>query len=325
MGTTNLNSAGCGCNSSTPVQPDNLAVVPAGSVVVQSPCAEGCAPNSSNNLSANQSASQAASDCTRFASPCLEQKMVTPAVNKTGSLVAPCASTWAMPGLHLYFPNLGYLEVLGANGNVVTYRNLTIEQATEIPAGFCFFFGAPPLLIATDENGEPTTLDSSSTLDAIYGVEGNAAVQIVPVNGTMLFACGGKWQRRQAGLMAYPIVRSKIVNYSSKTFTNNEEFTVSLPSKPTESLLSCSLGFQVELVARLGVWKPGTGNSSIDVYCEDQYLVGGTTDNGDDVDASYNPIDIAKTDTNITFKTVRRNGSGAVTYNLEVWAIGYRY
>lgn len=254
--------------------------------------------------------------------------MVTPAINKTGSLVAPCGSTWAQPGLHLYFPNLGYLEVLGANGNVVTYRNLTIEPATEVPAGFCFVPDAPPLLLDTDENGDPVEQEASSTLDAIYGVEGNAARQIVPVNGTILYARGGKWERRQAGLMAYPVPLTQIVNELGKTFSPDELITVALPNKPSSSLLNGTLGFRVELICRLGLWTTGTGTSDMAVTVNNQQVVAGATQGitGQPTsDLAYATPDIDKSESNITFKTERISGSGSMTYNLRVWVRGYQY
>lgn len=240
-----LASAGCGCPSVTPVKPENLAIVPQGSTIVQAPCAENCAPPSSSALSGIQPGGSTSS-CRELRNPCVDQNFVVAALEKQGQFFAECAASWAMPGLRLFFGGLGYLEVTGVSGNVVSYRNLTIEPGTEILAGTCFHHDGPPVVTASEEDGGAFE-ESASTLDAIYGEDGNVRKKIVPVNGMMLFACGGKWQRRQAGLMFYPATRTLLWNQNVSA--QNLTTTVSLPNLPTAS--DCSLGlwgvFSVEL------------------------------------------------------------------------------
>lgn len=325
---TNVSSNNCGCSSNVVKQPDDLAVIPAGSVVVQTPCAENCTPQSSTPLTSAQgggSTGTTSGACDRFSFAKTLSTFNVVAVGKTGQFNAQCASTWAKPGQRLWFSGLNaWLEVIGASGDVVSYRNLSMDAGTQILEGTEFMIEAPAQAFASDDDGNDFS-NGSSTLDAIYGEDSNSYRQIVPVDGHMLYACGGKWQRRRAGLMSYPITQTKIVDRTGQTFVNGEVITVSLPSLPSASLLNCSLGLRVELMARLGVWTPGSGTSSIDVKFGDQHVVGGTTDNGDDVDSSYAVLDLDKTATNIAFTTTRRNGSGAVTYNFEVWVKGYQY
>ena len=233
----------CGCSSPAPVLPENLTIVPAGSMIVQAPCGEGCAPPSSAALSAVQpvGGQNAGMSCDGLRNPCVTASFVVPAIGKTGSFYAACASSWAVPGLQLYFAGLGYLEVIGVSGTVITYRNLSMESGTQILEGTCFPYGAPTFGAASDEDSGEN--EASTELDAIYGEDGNVEKKILPVNGTMLFACGDKWIRRQGGLMFFPVTLATLVNYSGAA--GNQSFTPTLSNKPTN--ISCSQGLWAQL------------------------------------------------------------------------------
>jgi len=257
------------CPSPATPKPDDLVVVPPGSMVVQAPCGEGCAPASSAAIEEVPGGADQPGNCDQFRNPCISQTFNVVAIGKSGTFYVNCASAWALPGLHVFFPGLGYLEVLGVSGDVITYRNLTIELGTEISAGLCFAVTVPAVPLEEDEDGNPTYEDSA-TLDAVYGVEGNIAKRILPGNGTLLAACGGKWQKRQAGLMFYPETYARIY-YSGRVNFANRTSSVALPGYPAG--WECSLGKYALLTAEVQAWKfddddfPNVGMALNGVHC----------------------------------------------------------
>lgn len=256
MSIKNLSQSGCGCSSPSTPKADDLTIVPAGSMIVQTPCAEGCAPKSSVAVGEFPGGSPASSDCDTFRNPCILQNFDAAALNRSGSFFARCASAWGAPGAIVYFPGMGFVEVLGVSGDVVTYRNLTIEPGTQLLAGTCFLVGPPQPPVATDDEGAvDDPWQDSSTLDAVYGVEGNVPKKVVPGNGTILYGCGGKWQRRQAGLMFYPVSLVNLVSFNGAA--SNKTWTPSLPNKPTKP--SCSLGLWVQLAVRISSTSTSSG------------------------------------------------------------------
>lgn len=225
--------------------PENLAIVPPGSMIVQAPCGENCSPASSSSLAVIQPGGNAAQNCANYANPCVRNSFVVPGIGKEGSFYATCASAWAIPGIQLYFGGNNYLEVLGVSGDVIRYRNLSIEPGFEILAGVCFSYGPAGFASASDE--ESGENEASSELDAIYGEDGNVKKKILPVNGMMLFACGGKWLRRAAGLMFFPVAATDLVSYSGAA--TPQSFAPNLANKPTK--VSCSLGMWAQLSVKI--------------------------------------------------------------------------
>lgn len=242
--TRHLRGTGCGCNTVTPVRPDNLTIVPAGSTIVQAPCGENCAPPSSANLSLIQAPGQE-SGCDAYRNPCVTNTFAVPATGRSGSFYAACASAWALPGLLLYFPGRGHARVEGATGNVVTYTNLTIEPGTEILGGTCFHHDAPAPVTETGEDEETGELETSATLDALYGVEGNTPKKILPANGSILYGCGEKWLRRAAGLMFYPMSRTELLSFTGSV--GAKSWTLNFPNLPASSVLTCSPGLYASI------------------------------------------------------------------------------
>jgi len=234
----NLSSAGCGCSGSVPVRPDNLVIASQGSMIVQAPCAEGCSPPSTSAISAIQQAPAATNGI--LTNPCVQQTFVVSAINKPGQFFATAASQWAVPGAFAYFDGFGHLQITGVSGNVVSYINITVEPGTQILAGKGFGVAMPPPNVATDDEGEVVTIDTASTLDAIYGEEGNQQRRILPVDGQILFGCGGKWNRRAAGLMFYPTARTLLTSFTGNIGAKSG--TLNFSGLPSSTVQQCALG-----------------------------------------------------------------------------------
>lgn len=59
---------------------------------------------------------------------------VTPDQCATGTFSAPCASLWAYAGLLVEVVPYGFAEVVSVDGEVVTYRNITMAPSLTVPA-----------------------------------------------------------------------------------------------------------------------------------------------------------------------------------------------
>ena len=219
-----VQGASCGCAEPQTVGQDDLTIVQGGSLVVQTPCADQCTPPSSSAAAAVQQAA-AAANCQNYANSCLLSNLIVAELTKTGTLQAVCGSSWALPGLELYFPGLGYLEVLGATGDIITYENINIEPGTQILAGTCFHHDAPGREVeSTGGFPPPGDVTASISLDGLYGFENNELRKILPADGTIIFGEGGKWVRKQLKLPR--ILRQtgstpKLPNEQTITFNHN--------------------------------------------------------------------------------------------------------
>lgn len=252
MSSTLKNLAGCGCSQPEPITPGAVSIAPPGSHIVAAPCADACGDSSS--VPGQTEAPASATNCERFDNPSVLANFVTPDTGKQGQFSALCASSWALPGLELFFPGFGKIKIISVSADVVTYENLTIERGTQILEGTLFHHDAPPTANSVTE-GEAG--EASTTLSAVYGEDNGARKVIAPVDGTGIFACGGKWQRRQVGQMRYPVGVSLIHSTGRITFAD-KSISVSLPGFPDG--WDCGLGIGVELTGEVQAWKQNDTN-----------------------------------------------------------------
>lgn len=272
------NGNNCGCGSSGPVQPGNQIIVPPGTHIVQQPCASTpgqyapVMPSVFNSGSASGATPGQQSACMGFANPSVKRTFVTVSTGQTGSFFSDCAGIWGLPGLILFFPSHGQLEVLGVSQNSVTYKNRTVAPGTEILEGSQFAIGIPmpPIEVidtGSDDDGggstpapEPTYQDKTQ-LSNIRGVLNNELARILPVANHVLVGRQGLWQRRQLGQMRYPLsayTQIHIFNESAK----NKVWNINLPSKPAFPEESTAVA--IELHLRVGVAKTsGSGQCGV--------------------------------------------------------------
>ncbi len=86
--------------------------------------------------------------------------MLAPAINGVGQLNTACAYLWAIPGATLYLPPFGIVEITGVAGNIISYKNLTVPQGTNILSGSPMLQGAPS--VAAGASNLSTNLDRLS-------------------------------------------------------------------------------------------------------------------------------------------------------------------
>lgn len=320
MSTTLASLANCGCQKSkNPIPAGALTIAPKGSIIVQAPCGESCAPGDSSNAPGLAAAPEGTVACSRFDNPHVLGNFIVPDIDKTGQFSALCASAWALPGLELFFPSLGKLVVNGASNDVVSYTNRSIERGTQILEGTRFRPSNPATANAVDE-GE-SELASTTTLSALYGEDNGAKVKILPVDGMGLFACGGKWTRRQVGLMFYPQPFSLIHDTGRINFAD-KSVNVTLPGYPTK--WDCGLGVYVVLTGEVQSWK----NS------DTQFPNVGLAFNGQHVghaSAGYkrgkvntNMVMVPTTSATLTMNLIKRNTDPGDMQGL-CWIHGYLY
>lgn len=126
-------SSPCQCSSGgtgwNPPTPGSLVIAPPGSHVVQAPLAYPCSGDQAQSLSG---ATQAAA-CQGY--PTLNSQVTFPNAKGSGQFRAACASSWAIPGMQLWFPPVGLVKVIGVSGELVTFENLTIPAGTTMDSG----------------------------------------------------------------------------------------------------------------------------------------------------------------------------------------------
>ncbi len=237
----------CGCGS-TPVPPGNQLIVPPGTLVVQQPCATtspqsvGVAPSAFNS---GQAVNNPTGECSPFAMPTVARSFVPASTNQTGNFFSNCASQWGLPGMLIYFPGQGQLEILGTNQNSVTYRNRTVVPGVEILEGTRFAVGIPMAPIEVVDTGDDdaatpvpteTIYADASQLSNLRGVLNNTPSRIVPVKNNVLVGRGGGeaglyWVRRQLGQMRYPVTPVSLYT-TGYVAAANRTATPTLPGKP---------------------------------------------------------------------------------------------
>lgn len=240
------NGNNCGCGS-TPVQPGNQIIVPQGTHILQQPCAStspqsvGVAPSAFNS---GQASNNPTGECSPFAMPTVARSFVAAGINQNGSFFANCAGNWGLPGMLMYFPSQGQLEILGVSQNTVTYRNRTVAPGVEILEGTRFAVGIPMVPVEVVDTGDDdggtvpteTVYQDATQLSNIRGVLNNAPSRILPTKNNVLVGRGGGeaglyWVRRQLGQMRYPVTPVSL--YTTGTVAaGNRTASPSLVGKP---------------------------------------------------------------------------------------------
>ena len=86
-------------------------------------------------ISSGQSSSAPASAVTFGGYPTLSADITLPNIGLQGQLRSDNASQWAIPGMAVWIPPFGNIEILGVAGDLVTYRNLTVPAGTILGSG----------------------------------------------------------------------------------------------------------------------------------------------------------------------------------------------
>jgi len=243
------------------------------------PCPAGSAPQSSSALQANplvQNGGNAGlGGCEMFRPPRVLNTFITKGIDQTGTFKAECASSWGLPGLLMYFPGLGYLEVLGASGNNITYKNISIDQGTEINSDISFYPGIPRPPAAAINNtvdtggGAEIVFETGALTTSIWGENNGVPTRIEPVQGTVLMGIGGKWQRVLLGQSRYPVATPTLLHTFSQS-AGNATWNVTLPSKPTLPEGKTLLGVEVDFVIYLSRGGNESTSAGITTYISDQ-------------------------------------------------------
>lgn len=323
----------CGCGS-TPVQPGNQVIVPPGTHIVQQPCAVVSPQSASVSPSAfnsGQASNQPGGECSGFAMPTVARSFISAGTNQTGSFFSNCAGNWGLPGMLLYFPSQGQLEILGTSQNTVTYRNRTVAPGVEILEGTRFAVGIPMVPVEVVDNGddgggttviqEPTYQDATQ-LSNIRGVLNNTPSRIVPVANNVLVGRGGVWQRRQLGQMRYPVTPNLILNASQAAQSKN--WTITLPGKPV--LPDEVETFAVEMLFYVSSTRSGNESTSCGVTLTAEGLVVGSaySEHRLTPDVSSAIINLAKDKTSITLAT-NHSPSNAGSMVVRATLLAYHY
>lgn len=257
----------CGCGPS-PVQPGEQMIVPPGTHIVQQPCA--AVPQQSVAIAGTPFGMTSGGNnpdgpCSAFNLPVVSRSFVVAGTGMTGSFFSECAGRWGLPGMIVYFPSMGQLEILGTSQNTVTYRNLTMAPGTEILQGVSFAVGIPmPPAETVDTGGGDTggvgstepVYEEASQMSNLRGVLNNVPSRISPVSNHVLVGRQGYWQRRPLGQMRFPQYGVMLnIDQAAATY----QLTAPLPSKPV--LPHEVSGFSVELYTHLAVTRSGSGTT----------------------------------------------------------------
>jgi hypothetical protein len=323
----------CGCGPSNQVQPGNQIIVPPGTHIIQQPCAvvpSQYAPVQAsvfNGGSASGANSSQQIACSGFANPAVKRSFVTPSVNQTGSFLSDCAGIWGLPGLILFFPGHGQLEVIGVGQNSVTYKNRSIAPGIEILEGTLFAIGIPmPPVEVVDNGGDdnnpaPEVYQDKTQLSNIRGVLNNELARIPPLSNHTLVGRQGYWQRRQLGQMRYPlatITQSLIFSESAK----NKSWTLDLPSKPTYPEEVTSVGLEMHM--RISSTKSsGSGQCSVSLYAADFLVIRAFSPDVFVDESSTFIMPISKNATTFQISTEWSGAAGSMTGAVKVMAYHY--
>lgn len=279
------NGTDCGCG---PTQPGNQIIVPPGTHILQQPC-----PTTAPQSAAVPAGAAPLGQFTQFGPggfpsgggaggqlpgsaipstgflPMVARTFVASAIGQNGSFFADGAASWSLPGMIIYLPNQGQLEILGTSQNSITYRNRTVPPGTEILQGTAFAVGIPnpPVeIIDTGSGGGSTSggdtpsspteqvYEEATQLSNIRGVLNGILSRIAPATNQVLVGRQGFWQRRQLGQMRYP---SKALLINQVGNAQTRQWVVALPSKP--SLPPEVSGFAVELDISMTAIRDGEG------------------------------------------------------------------
>jgi len=173
--------------------PGSIAVLPFGSKAIQTPQKYPCNTEQmqataviSNQGGASQNPALTAAVSSY---PILSAQITIPTVGLQSQLRSPNASQWALPGLAVWIPPFGNIEVLGVTGDLVTYKNLSIPSGTTIGEGAILVpFGPSPGVQGVAGAAVQTLFDTMNgfarTNYTLLGVPDDAKYGIVAVNIT---------------------------------------------------------------------------------------------------------------------------------------------
>ncbi|MDX1747250.1 MAG: hypothetical protein R3324_15040, partial [Halobacteriales archaeon] len=119
--------------------------VPLGSVIIAPPGSKAVLAGSAAIESASSSSSSGATAIAGHAARLTSSAFTVPAPN-SGSIftfTSPFANQWAAPGLVLWFPAYGFIEVVANSGDNISAKNLSIPDGANLPSGVGFHIGIP--------------------------------------------------------------------------------------------------------------------------------------------------------------------------------------
>jgi hypothetical protein len=333
------NGTDCGCGPSSPLQPGNQIIVPPGTHIIQQPCATTSPQSASVSPSAfnsGQATNNPGGECSPFAMPTVARSFVSAGTNQTGSFFSNCAGNWGLPGMLIYFPSQGQLEILGVSQNTVTYRNRTVAPGVEILEGTRFAVGIPMAPIEVVDSGDDgggttvpteTIYQDATQLSNIRGVLNNTPSRIVPVKNNVIVGRGGgeagiHWVRRQLGQMRYPVTPNQFWQVSQAAQSNN--WTATLPGKPV--LPDEVETFAVEILFFLSSTRSGNESTSCGVYLNANGInvAAAFSEHRLSAQASTAIINLSKDATSINFATVH-SPANAGTMVARATLLAYHY
>jgi hypothetical protein len=332
MDPTKLTQTDCGCTSEEPVKPQNQIIVAEGAHIVRPPCDTQSAPQQSALTQPNvfnPGGADNRSACSSFQLPSVQLSFNVAAINKTGSFFSDCASTWGLPGLVLFFPGFGQMQVVGVSGSSVTYKNLNIEPGTEIVTGVNFAIGIPRPANDVDEdpdiddgNDPADQIEDTVNLDSVWGEENGIHKRILPTNGMALVGIGGQWKKRRLGQMRYAIDPTNILNITQTRA--NQTFTQTLPSRPTIPDGISSAAAEILVTATISQSGPEGKQSAIGIYLNDIYLMYVGEDHRVSGNSCSLTVPIGVADESVTLRTAIF-GNEAGTMAIQATVMAYHY
>lgn len=315
-------------------------IVPPGTHIIQQPCAV-VSPQSASVPSSGFNSGQASGpnqlgECSPFQTPTVARSFVSAGINQTGSFFAKCAGSWGLPGMLMYFPSQGQLEILGVSQDTVTYRNRTVAPGVEILEGTRFAVGIPMVPIEVIDTGDDgggapvpteTTYNDATQLSNIRGVLNNTPSRILPVKNNALVGRGGgeaglHWVRRQLGQMRYPITLAGILNINQNAGSNN--WSVPLPGKPV--LPDEVDSFAVEILCMVGGNRTGQNSTNLGITLTAEGIAIGRvfSDNRYTAVSSSAVINLSKDRTSINLASHHSPSNPGVMV-LQAWITAYHY
>ena len=128
----------CQGTSGTPwatPNPGNVVVLPFGTKAIQVPQAYPCNAEQTEATAVQAVAAAGTPGACVSPYPSVSAEFTIGNVGENGQFRSPCASAWAIPGMAVWIPPFGNIEILGVTGELVTYRNLSVPSGSTIAAG----------------------------------------------------------------------------------------------------------------------------------------------------------------------------------------------
>ena len=331
-----MSTSNCGCGSSATPQPGNQIIVPPGTHIVQQPCAAvpaqyaAVAANAFNSGTASGPSQGEAGACAAFAHPSVKRSFVAAPTGQTGSFLSECAGYWGLPGVILYFPGHGQLEVVGASASSVTYRNRTVAPGVEILEGTQFAVGIPVPPVEIVDTGDSETpsvpaevvYEDATQLSNIRGVLNNVPSRVVPIDNHVFIGRSGTWQRRAAGQWRYP---AGAVNLLATTQTaQNQTWNINLPSKPTLPVEATTFGVEINASLVVIPSEELNGMLTMQLNIGSYPLMACSSDHRRNENSSMYIANLAASATQLTVSTAKTgNFTGQMVLSISLHAYHY--